>query len=47
MKEKLKIKNVIASYEAPTIKVIDIKLEQNILQAGSGNTPDIPGGPWN
>lgn len=33
-----------AFYEAPTIEIIDIKLEQHILQAGSG--PDTPGEVW-
>lgn len=44
MKVKSKVEKVTASYEAPMIEVIDIKLEQNILQAGSG--PDTPGEAW-
>lgn len=46
MKVKSKVVNLIASYEAPMIEVIDIKLEQNILQAGSGSGPGTPGGAW-
>jgi hypothetical protein len=47
MKAKSKVENVIASYEAPMIEVIDIRLEQNILlSASTGDTPGTPGGPW-
>jgi hypothetical protein len=35
-----------ASYEAPMIEVIDIRLDQNILQTGSSPSPDTPGEVW-
>lgn len=47
---KSKVKNVVISYKAPTLEVVDIKLEQNILEAGSGNgsgdTPFTGGEGW-
>ncbi|MDD2590003.1 MAG: hypothetical protein PHO13_04360 [Fermentimonas sp.] len=44
MKTNSKVSKVLAFYEAPMIEVIDIKLEQNILQTGSG--PTTPGEVW-
>ena len=34
------------TYTAPDIEIIDIQLEQNILQSGSGDIPGMPGEPW-
>ncbi len=34
------------TYIAPDIEVVDIVTEQNILQAGSGDTLDMPGEDW-
>lgn len=33
-------------YEAPMIEVTRIVIEQNILQSGSGTSPDMPGDFW-
>lgn len=46
MKAKLEVITN-ASYEAPMIEIIDIKLDQNILDVGSSpDTPDTPGEVW-
>ena len=34
------------TYISPTIEIVDIETEQNILQAGSGDSPDLPGEDW-
>ena len=34
------------TYIAPDIAVVEIEIEQSILQATSGNVPDMPGGDW-
>lgn len=35
------------TYIAPDIEVVEIEVEQNILQAGSGTINDMPGEDWN
>lgn len=34
------------AYISPNIEIVDIVTEQNILQAGSGDSPDLPGEDW-
>lgn len=34
------------NYVSPDIEVVNIETEQNILQAGSNNLPDMPGEDW-
>ena len=34
------------NYISPDIEVVNIETEQNILQAGSNNLPDMPGEDW-
>ena len=46
MKEKTEQKRV-DLYEAPMVEVTEIVIEQNILQAASGNSlDDMPGEYW-
>lgn len=33
-------------YISPDIEVVEIEIEQNILQAGSGDLPGLPGENW-
>ena len=34
------------TYISPDIEVMNIETEQNILQAGSGDSPDLTGEDW-
>lgn len=34
------------TYISPNIEIVDIVTEQNILQAGSGDSPDMDGLDW-
>ncbi|MGV8962092.1 MAG: hypothetical protein ACOH2V_01775 [Candidatus Saccharimonadaceae bacterium] len=34
------------NYISPNIEIVDIVTEQNILQAGSGDLPDMDGLDW-
>ena len=36
----------VEQYTAPDIEIIDIEVEQNILQSGSGDLPGMPGEGW-
>jgi hypothetical protein len=48
LKKKLSLASSVKAetYTAPDIEIIDIQLEQNILQSGSGDIPGMPGEPW-
>lgn len=44
MEKELRLEKEV--YISPEIEVVEIEIEQNILQAGSGDIPGLPGEDW-